>query len=207
MPTKDTRIDAYINKARPFARPILKHIRKVVHTACPEVEETMKWSMPHFDYKGQMMCAMASFKEHCVFGFWKAKLLKDPKGFLQKRSADGGAAMGNMGRIDNKKSLPPDSVLINLIRQAMKLNDKGIKTPAKPKKEMKPLIIPPYFLKEVKKNTKAQATFNAFSYSNKKEYVEWVKEAKTEETRASRLSTAVEWMSEGKARNWKYVKK
>ncbi len=76
MASKDPRIDAYIAKSADFAQPILKHLRKVVHAGCPKVEETLKWSMPHFDYKG-VMCGMAAFKAHCVFGFWKESLIFD----------------------------------------------------------------------------------------------------------------------------------
>jgi len=205
MPAKDKRIDVYIAKAQPFAQPILKHLRKLVHEACPEVKETMKWSFPHFDYKGEMMCSMAAFKQHAVFDFWKAKLLNDPIGYLQKRSSEGGSAMGHFGRITSLNDLPPDKVIVDFIKQAMQLNDKGIKLPSKPKEKKKELIIPEYFLKVLKKNKKALATFEAFSYSHKKEYIEWITEAKTEETRNKRMNSALEWLSEGKPRNWKYM--
>lgn len=205
MPAKDKRIDAYIAKAQPFAQPILTHLRALVHKACPDIEETMKWSMPHFDYRGEMMCSMAAFKQHAVFGFWKEKLLKDPKGYLQKRSAEGGSAMGHFGRITSLKDLPPDKAIIDFVKQAMKLNDKGIKLPSKPKTKRKELVIPDYFLNVLKKNKKALATFEAFSYSHKKQYVEWITEAKTKETREKRMKTAIEWLSKGKPRNWKYM--
>ncbi len=203
MGTKDKRVDAYIAKAQPFAQPILRHLRKLVHQGCPEAEETIKWSFASFDYKGPF-CSMASFKHHAVFGFWKSKLLKDPKGYLGERFSHGGEAMGNLGRITSLDDLPPDNIIINFIKQAKKLNDDGIKLPAKPKKEKKELIIPEYFLAAVRKNKKAFATFDGFSYSHKKEYVEWVTEAKTEETRIRRLETAIDWMAQGKSRNWKY---
>ncbi|MBI2427362.1 MAG: YdeI/OmpD-associated family protein [Ignavibacteriales bacterium] len=206
MPPKDKRIDAYISKAQPFAQPILKHLRSLVHKACPDVEETIKWGFASFDYKGPF-CSMASFKQHAVFGFWKSKLLKDPKGYLGERFNRGGEAMGNLGRITSLKDLPPDKVIIDFIRQAKKLNDDGVKLPAAPKKEKKELVIPDYFLTVVKKNNRAFATFQGFSYSHKKEYIEWITEAKTEETREKRLETALEWMSKGKSRNWKYVKR
>lgn len=205
MATKDKRIDAYITKAQPFAQPILKHLRKLVHQACPEVEETIKWSFASFDYKGPF-CSMASFKQHAVFGFWKSKLLKDPKGYLGERFNQGGAAMGNLGRITTLKDLPPDRIILDFIKQAKKLNDDEKKLPTKPKKAKKELVIPDYFLAAVKKNKKALVTFKEFSYSNKKEYVEWVTEAKTEETRNRRLETAIDWMAQGKIRNWKYVR-
>lgn len=205
MGTKDKRVDAYIAKAQPFFQPILKHLRKLVHQGCPEVEETIKWSFASFDYKGPF-CSMASFKQHAVFGFWKSKLLKDPKGYLGERFSHGGEAMGNLGRITRLDDLPPDNIIIDFIKQAKTLNDDGIKLPARPKREKKELIIPEYFLAAVKKNKKAFATFEAFSYSHKKEYVEWVTEAKTEETRIRRLETAIDWMAQGRSRNWKYEK-
>lgn len=179
MPTKDKRIDTYIVTSADFAKPILNHLRKLIHTACPEVEETMKWSFPHFDYKG-MMCSMAAFKEHCVFGFWKYTLLNDPKNYLGERRNKGGEAMGNLGRITLLKDLPSDKVIIDFIKQAKKLNDDGIKLLQKPKKAKAELIIPDYFTKALCKNKKAQQIFEEFSYSNKKEYLEWITEAKTE---------------------------
>lgn len=202
MQKKNPLIDAYINKAQDFAKPVLKYIRAVVHEACPGVEEKMKWSFPHFDYKNQMMCSMASFKEHCTLGFWKASLLKDLKG----KSED--TAMGQFGRITKVSDLPSKKVLTRLVKNAMKLNDKGIKVAARSKSnKIKELKIPDYFMKAVKKNKKALITFEGFSYSQKKEYVEWVTEAKTEKTRNKRLATSVEWMSEGKIHNWKYFNK
>jgi uncharacterized protein YdeI (YjbR/CyaY-like superfamily) len=207
MPAYDPRIDAYIDKSAPFAQPILTHLRELVHQACPDVEETMKWSMPHFDYKG-VMCSMASFKQHCSFSFWKAFLLKDPKGFIKERAAQGGEGMGHLGRITSLKDLPPDKALIDLIKQAKKINDEGLKLPPKEKKAPKELETPDYFLKELKRNKSAFAVFENFSLSQKKEYVQWITEAKTEDTRNKRMATAIEWIGEGKKRNWKYeVKK
>lgn len=205
MEQPDQRIDAYIEKAQPFAQPILKHLRKLIHQANPGVKETIKWGMPSFDYKGPF-CSMASFKQHVAFGFWKPSLLNDPHGYLQERSNQGGEAMGNLGRITSLKDLPPDKVIIDFIKQAKKLNDDGIKLPPKPVKEKTELVIPDYFTKALNKNKKALAVFENFSYSNKKEYLEWITEAKTEATQQKRLETAIEWISEGKIRNWKYLK-
>lgn len=203
MAKKDPRIDAYISNSADFAKPILNHLRTLVHKACPATEETMKWSFPHFDYKGEMMCSMASFKQHCAFGFWKAALMKDP---VLINNAKSETAMGHMGRITSLKDLPADKIILAYVKEAMKLNDDNIKV-AKPKPAIKSeLIIPGYFTTALKKNKKALASFEEFSYSNKKEYVLWVTEAKTEETRNKRLTQAIEWMAEGKARNWKYAK-
>jgi uncharacterized protein YdeI (YjbR/CyaY-like superfamily) len=203
MGKQDKRIDAYIVKAQPFAWPILEHLRALVHKACPEVEESIKWSFPHFNYKGEMMCSMASFKQHCAFGFWKASLMKDK---TLVANAKGETAMGHLGRITSLKDLPSDATIIRYIKEAMQLNDAGIKVEKK-KPGSEELEIPDYFIKELLKNKAAKKTFEAFSPSNKKEYVLWITEAKTEATRKSRMATAIEWMAEGKPRNWKYMKK
>ena len=203
--TKDKRIDAYVEKSQEFAQPILNHLRKLIHRAIPEVEETIKWGMPFFDYKGPL-CNIAAFKQHVVFSFWKGELLKDANSVLQPRAADGGSAMGHFGKITSLNDLPTDKIILGLIVQAKKLNDDGVKSPPK-KASAKILDIPEYFIKALKTNKNALTTFENFSYTNKKEYVEWVIEAKTEKTRNQRLATAIEWMSEGKVRNWKYLKK
>jgi hypothetical protein len=202
MAKKDKRIDAYIEKAKPFAQPVLKHLRKLIHQANPDVEETIKWGMPSFDYKGPF-CSMASFKEHAVFGFWKTALLKDPKGILEARHD----AMGSLGRITGIKDLPKDKVIMNLIKQAKKLNDDDVKLPTRQKKPAKPVSMPTFFKAALNANKKALAQFEKFPAGQKKEYILWLTEAKTEETRDRRLETAIEWISEGKIRNWKYVKK
>lgn len=206
MGKRNPKIDAYIKKSAPFAQPILERLRELVHKACPEVEESVKWSMPFFDYKGPL-CNMASFKQHAVFGFWKGKLIKDTKGYLQDRAIDGGNSMGHLGRLTSLKDLPPDKVILDFIKQAKKLNEDGIKVEPKPKPEAKEIEAPTDLIALLKTNKKAKATFDGFSYSNKKEYITWIKEAKTEATRLKRLETAVEWMAEGKIRNWKYLKK
>jgi uncharacterized protein YdeI (YjbR/CyaY-like superfamily) len=199
MGKKDTRVDAYIAKSADFAKPVLKHIREVVHDTCPEVEETIKWRMPTFMYKG-MLCGMAAFKQHCALGFWKGSLIVDSNGKPVEQS------MGNFGRITTVAELPAKKVLAGYIRKAMELNDSGVKTPARSKtKERKPLVVPNYLKTALKNKKKAQQTFDAFSYTNKKEYVEWLTDAKTDETRQRRLDQAIEWMAEGKTRNWKYA--
>lgn len=198
------RIDTYVEKSADFARPILWHLRKLIHKACPLVEETIKWGIPYFDYKGEMMCHMAGFKQHCAFGFWKASLMKD-KTLME--NAKGETAMGHLGRITSLKDLPADAILIRYIKEAMKLNDDGIKLEKKKSAPADELDVPDYFLKELKKNKKAFKTFETFSPYNRKEYITWIVEAKTEKTRNSRMATAREWMAEGKPRNWKYMKR
>ena len=200
MPKKNPAIDRYIALAAPFARPILKHLRKVVHAGCPEVEETIKWGFPHFDYKGNL-AAMAAFKAHCSFGFWKGALIFGPE------IAERDDAMGHFGRIVRLTDLPNEKILIGYIRRAAELNDAGIKVPRRAKpKATRVLEIPADLTAALRKNAKARRTFENFSYSHRKEYVEWITEAKREETRRQRLATTVEWLVEGKSRNWKYAR-
>ena len=197
MPATDARIDAYIEKSADFAQPILTHLRKLIHKACPQVTETVKWGMPSFEYKG-ILCGIAAFKQHCTFMFWKQSLM-ETDAFPKNKTA-----MGSFGRITSLKDLPPDKVMIGLIHQAIELNEKGVKVQKKPPTTKKDLVVPDELTKVLSKNKKAKTVFDNFSYSQKKEYVEWIADAKTEPTRNKRLATTVEWLSEGKRRNWKY---
>ena len=199
MGTRDPRHDAYIARSAEFARPILTHLREAVHAACPQAEETMKWSAPHFMYKG-MLCGMQAFKAHCAFGFWKGSLVVAG----HDRNADG---MGQFGRITAISDLPSRKVLAGLITRAMALNDQGVRSPTRANRKPKPEAkVPPDLVAALGKNRKARTTFEGFSPSHRREYVEWITEAKTEPTRLRRLTTAVAWLAEGKSRNWKYQK-
>lgn len=207
MGNRDQRIDAYIEKSADFAQPILRELREIIHRGCPEVEETMKWSFPHFMYKG-ILCSMASFKQHCAFCFWKGSMVLGQKAEKSATAGETQDAMGKFGRITSIKDLPPKSALLKYVIEAKRLNDEGIKVPGrtKPRTEKKELKVPDFFTAALKKNKKANATFEAFPYSKKKDYVEWVTEAKSDQTRERRLQTSIEWLSEGKSRNWKYEK-
>jgi uncharacterized protein YdeI (YjbR/CyaY-like superfamily) len=201
MKTKDPRVDAYIAAAAPFARPILKHLRKVVHAGCPAVEETIKWGFPHFVYKGNV-AAMSAFRQHCSFGFWKGALI-----FGGERSGQD-EAMGQFGRIAQVRDLPNEKTLIAYVRKAAELNDAGIKVPRPVKpKTPRALDVPDDFNAALKKNSKARKTFDGFSVSKRREYIDWMTDAKREETRRQRLATSVEWLAQGKTRMWKYERK
>jgi uncharacterized protein YdeI (YjbR/CyaY-like superfamily) len=212
MVTKDPRIDAYIeNKAADFAKPILKKLRALVHKGCPDVQETVKWGMPSFVYPADngILCGFAAFKQHCVFGFWKSALLFESSA----SKSNGKAEKLNWGapgrdpvpaRITSVGELPSDATMLALIRKAMKLNDDGVKVPRISKKRKPPAKVPKDFAAALKKAKSAHAKFEAFSPSHKREYVEWIVEAKTDETRQRRMATAVEWIAQGKSRNWKY---
>jgi uncharacterized protein YdeI (YjbR/CyaY-like superfamily) len=202
MAKKDPRVDAYIAKSAEFAKPILKHLRNVVHAGCPNVEETMKWNAPHFNYEG-VMCGMAAFKQHCAFGFWKAELV------FGRDNVAAPEAMGHFGRITKLSDLPNEKILIGYVRKAAGLNEAGVKLPARsrPKKKLQPPKIPDYFAAALTKNAKPRKIFENFSPSNQREYVEWIGGAKRDETREQRLKTSIEWITEGKVRNWKYLPK
>jgi len=200
------KVDLYIAKARPFAQPILEHLRQLVHKACPGVVETIKWSRPFFEYKGVILGNMSAFHEHCSFGFWGEEItavLRDAE-VLQPN------AMGSLGKLTSVEDLPANKQMLNLLGQAVAFVDKGEYTSpiaARHKVVKAPAAAvdaPPEFTKALRANKKAAAVFAAFSPSCKKEYVEWVADAKRAETRDKRIATAIEWISEGKQRNWKY---
>jgi len=195
MGKRDDRVDAYIAKSAEFAKPILTHLRELVHATCPDAEETMKWSFPYFMYKG-LLCSMAAFKARCAFGFWQSSLVL------------GEATEGawSFDRITKLSDLPSKKVLAGYIKEAMKLNETGVKRPAAPKnKAPRELTVPDDLAAALKKSAKAQATFDGFSPSRKREYIDWITEAKTKATRERRLLTTIEWLAEGKPRNWKYM--
>ena len=196
--TTDPRIDAYIAAQADFARPILERVRAIVHEACPDVEETMKWSMPTFVYGGGILCGMAAFKQHASFGYWKHALVVG-----EGAPRDG---MGRYGKMASLEDLPPKKTLLAHIRRAMQLNVDKVKAPAARKSAPKPPPqAPEDLVAALKKNAKARKTFEGFPPGQQREYVSWLEEAKREETRAKRLAQAVEWMAEGKVRNWKYL--
>lgn len=209
MGKKDPRIDAYIARSAEFARPILTHLRAVVHEAVPEVEEAMKWSFPNFLYKG-MFCSMAAFKAHCAFGFWKGELVFGGKTPAAEK------AMGQFGRITMLSDLPSRTALAGYLKTAKRLNDEGVKPSwllkrnaaraAKAARPAKRLAVPAYLVKALKGNARARATFEKFAPGHRREYVQWITDAKREETRRKRVATAVAWMAEGKPQNWKYAK-
>lgn len=191
MPKKDPRVDAYIAKSADFARPILNRIRQLVHAACPDMEETIKWRAPFFVHKGNLI-AMPAFKRHRALIFWKGRL------FLNKDQKT------KLRRLTSISELPGDKILTGYIRKAVELNEAGIKTPRPGPKAKKAVVMPDYFQAVLGKNKKALAVFRNFSSSHKREYVEWITEAKREETRTRRIQTAVDWLAKGKSRNWKY---
>ncbi len=198
MGKRDPRVDTYIAKAADFARPILAHLRETIHAGCPDAEETIKWGMPAFLYRGRILCGIAAFKQHCTLGFWEGRgMIGD-----EDQRAE---AMGQLGRIAALKDLPSKKVLVGYVKQAMKLGDERAAAPPAPRKSPKPALpVPDDLTAALKKNKKAQATFAAFSPRCRREYIEWITEAKRDATRAARLAQAVEWMAEGKQRNWKY---
>jgi uncharacterized protein YdeI (YjbR/CyaY-like superfamily) len=203
MATKSADVDRYIANAAPFAKPILEKIRKAYHKASPDIVETMKWSVPFFEYKG-ILGNMAAFKQHVSFGFWKGKLMNDAHGVVARREEAPG--MGG-SRVSDVSELPAEKVLVEYIREAMRLNDEGVKNAPRVRKPAKPLEVPAELTAALKKNKAAHAAFKTFPVSHQREYSEWIAEAKQDATKAKRVATAVEWIAEGKSRNWKYERK
>lgn len=200
MATTDPRVDAYVAKAAPFARPVLLHLRAVVHAAVPDVEETIKWGFPHF-VKDGIVCSFAAFKEHCAFALWKGR------GLLGAEASRD--AMGQFGRIASVRDLPPRAELVRLVRKAAAMNAPAARAarPAAPRPRKAPrpeAKVPPDLAAALRKDARARATFASFPPSARRDYVEWIVEAKAAETRARRLGQAVAWMAEGKRRNWRY---
>lgn len=191
-------IDEYIENAAPFAKPILNHLRKLVQENCLGVEEKIKWGMASFDYKGPF-ASMAAFKGHASFGFWKAKLMKDADKLMDNQTS----GMGHMGRITSLKDLPPDRQIVTWLHEAMALNDEGVKI-VKPKTEKTELPVPDALATTLNQHKMAREIFDTASCSFRKEYIMWVADAKTEDTRQKRVAQAVEWIAAGKGKNWKY---
>ena len=201
MGRKDERVDAYIGKAAKFAHPVLNHLRALYHEACPEVEETIKWGSPHFDHKG-MLGGIAAFKHHVSLGFWKASLMQDEHGLLK----DSGTQMSAI-KITGMDELPADEVIVYYIRQGADLNERGVKLPVNRSREKQEIETPEDLQKALDDSAAARDTWEGFSYSNRRDYLEWITGAKQDATRENRLTQAIVWMAEGKPRNWKYMKK
>ena len=197
----DSRVDAYIEKAAPFAQPILERLRTLIHKYAPDANEAIKWGCPHFEYKGKILFSMAAFKQHCACGFRLAAVMSDPDGILQSEEK---TAMGNLGKIASIKDLPSEKVLGKYIKEATMLTDMGAMPPKAAAKEKAGPDVPADLAAALKKNKKAMLAFEKFPPSHRKEYIEWITEAKRQETREKRIGTTIEWLEEGKARHWKY---
>jgi uncharacterized protein YdeI (YjbR/CyaY-like superfamily) len=205
----DPRVDAYIEKAAPFAQPVLRHLRKLMHQACPHATESLKWGMPFFEQQGVILANMAAFKQHCAFGFWGTEMKKAlAKNGLQKSDA----AMGWMGRITGLKDLPSDKDLLALMRHAGELVESGqrkqsIDSQMRSKRGKRELQVPAELSAALKKNKLAAKAFAAFPPGCRHEYAEWIAEAKRPETKQKRVAQAIRWIAEGKSRNWQYEKR
>lgn len=204
MAHTEPQIDEYILKSADFAKPVFNHLRSIIHSACPEVKETIKWSFPNFEYARSILCSMASFKQHCAFTFWLGAQMSDPYKILAGVGEK--TSMGQLGQIKTIADLPSDEIMTQYIKEATTLINKGIKKPVKEKVSLKEPEIPGYLLSALQQNEIALKNFEKLSSSNKKEYLEWITEAKTEATRNKRITATIEWMQEGKSRNWKYMK-
>jgi uncharacterized protein YdeI (YjbR/CyaY-like superfamily) len=203
MPKRDPRVDTYIAKSADFAKPILQHFRSIVDDACADAEETIKWGSPSWQYAGALLCSMAAFKDHCTFNFWKAPLLS------LGGKAVGIGRQGLFGDIRSVKELPARGSLVKLVKTAAKLNAAGVKgsvmTGSGPRRARPPLPLPADLKRALATDKKARDTFDGFPPSHRREYIEWITEAKREQTRAQRVAQTLLWLAEGKPRNWKYM--
>ncbi|MBZ4190830.1 YdeI/OmpD-associated family protein [Niabella beijingensis] len=205
MATTIPEVDTYISAAPLFAQPVLLHIRRIVHKAGKDIQETIKWSCPHFDYKGRILCSMAAFKQHASFNFRLGKEILVLKPYLVLEGTH--KAMGQLGRLTKVKDLPPDKVLLQALKEAMVLIDAGTSLKQTPAGKAAAIAVPGYFQKALAKNKTAKAVFEKFAPSHRNEYLQWIIDAKTEATREKRIATALEWIAEGKSRNWKYERR
>jgi uncharacterized protein YdeI (YjbR/CyaY-like superfamily) len=200
---RDRRVDAYIERAAPFAQPVLTHLRKLMHQACPRVTETVKWGMPFFQQQGVILGHMAAFKQHCAFGFWGSEMKK----VLAKDGLESSDAMGSLGRITGVKDLPTDRALLSYMRQAADFVESGERTKSidrKPKAAKRSVHVPGELAAALKENKVAAKAFELFSPSCRREYAEWIAEAKRAETKEKRVAQAMQWIAQGKSLNWKY---
>lgn len=204
MGARDPRVDAYIAKSAPFARPILRHLRAVVHAGCPTVVEAIKWGMPAFEHGG-ILCGMGAFQSHCTFWFWKGALIV--KGDRAKQAE----AMGQFGRVTRVADLPPKRVLVGYVKQAAKRRESGERGPersksAGPKRSPRTPADLAAALR-LPRHARAAATWAAFAPGHRREYVEWIVEAKRPGTRARRLATTLDWLAKGRPQRWRYERK
>ena len=205
MPTsnRNPKVDAYCDKLEGFAQSILTHLRDLIHTTCPEVVEEIKWGIPHFDYKSEMMCIFAGYKKHCSFSFWKDSLMSDAR---LKANQELPAAKRFMGKLTSVADLPSDADLVSWIREAMSLNERGVKLPPRKAEGARDVGIPAAFAERLAARPDVKAIFESKSASFQKEYNVWIGEAKTDATRDKRIEEALSWIAAGKGRFWKYAK-
>ncbi len=203
QPDRSPGIDSYLNAANPDFRPMLASLREAVHRACPQVEETIKWGMPTFVYRGKILCGMAAFKQHMSFGYWQHAEV------LGEAASGERTGMGSYGKLRTAADIPSPALLKSHIRRAMQLIDEAAAgtAPAKPKpaRAARPEAVPsPGFTAALKASPIARKHFEAFPPGQRREYIDWINEAKRDDTRERRIAQAIEWLGEGKRRNWKY---
>lgn len=204
MSNYNKKVTDYIAKSADFAKPILNHLREIIQSTCPDAEEDIKWGTPHYSYKGDHLVMMAGFKNHCSFSLYKAEMMKDK---TIQDSVMTGKKFGYMDKVKDFSELPAKKVLVAYIKEAMMINESGIKKERPKADKPKVVELPDYFAKALKANAKANKVFNEKSDSFRKEYIVWITDAKTEDTRQKRIEQSLEWIAEGKGRFWQYAKK
>jgi uncharacterized protein YdeI (YjbR/CyaY-like superfamily) len=203
MAQLNKKVTEYISNSGDFAQEIMEHLRQIIHESCPDAEEDIKWGTPHYSYKGDHLCMMAGFKNHCSFSLYKAEFMKDNEIIL---SVKAGKKFGYMDKLKSISDLPSKKILISLIKEAMTINEKGIKKEKPVSDKPKVIETPDYLTQKLSTDPKAKEIFENKSNSFRKEYIVWISDAKTDETRQKRLDEAMEWIAEGKSRFWKSKK-
>jgi hypothetical protein len=194
---QDPRVDAYIEKSAPFAQPLLRFWRGLVHRECPGIEETIKWGFPHFMWGGKILTSMAAFKAHASIGFWQGEAVT---GASERREG-----MGALGKLSALADLPPEVEFKAMLKKAQVLIEQGAKAPRQSRQPPKPVpAMPEAFALALAQEATAQRFFDGLAPSHRRDYIEWIAEAKRDETRDKRIAQALQWLAEGKRRNWKY---
>lgn len=201
MPQKDPRVDAYIADAADFAAPVLSRFRSLVHQSSPDITETIKWNSPFFEYNKGLLCGMVEFKAHCALLFWNGGDLSK----WMKQAGQPAIDFKALSKITGTADLPSDKVLLTALKAAMEFRSSSNPKAKQPRKPAKEIEIPADLKKALASDKQASTNFKKFPPSHRREYVEWITEAKRPETREKRIKTAIEWLSEGKQRNWKYM--
>ncbi|MES2006117.1 MAG: YdeI/OmpD-associated family protein [Bacteroidota bacterium] len=203
MAQLNKKVTEYISNSAEFAQGIMEHLRQIIHETCPDAEEDIKWGTPHYSYKGDHLCMMGGFKNHCSFSLYKAEFIKDKEIML---SVKAGKKFGYMDKLKSIADLPSKKILVSLLKEAMTINEKGIKKEKPVSDKPKLVETPDYLIQRLSTDPKAKEIFNTKSNSFRKEYIVWISDAKTDETRQKRLAEAMEWIAEGKSRFWKSKK-
>jgi hypothetical protein len=203
----NAQVTAYAAAMPAYAQPIFAHLRALIHTTCPDTDEAIKWSIPHFERDGDYLCIFAASPGHASFTFYKQQLMSDPR---LRDNLNLPAIKRFMGRLTSLSDLPDDATLAAMLQEAADLNARGVRLPDRAPKTPPVIDMPSAVATAVATalaaNPAAQAVWDAKSAAWRKDYLVWITAAKTDPTRDARIAEALDWIADGKARFWKYQK-